>query len=420
MVKKPIITERVNLFEPNDVIAMKFTISGQVEISRMIAAFDAAVKANETLNSKIVLSETGDVWYEPVNVERNIMRSVDGDWMEVLEEQQKILFAIDQGEMLRGFLFSGEEKSQVLLLAHHLAGDGKALVYFIEQMMRALNGEALPYQCLRTIYPEEIPAKNQILLSIGLYLRYWNHRWKKCEKIFTMEDRCRIHQLYWNKNRMSMCHEHFSEKDLDCLHLKAKKANVSLTSYLIMAFAKQIPDKIGIGMAIDGRLDSNRNMGNQTSGTKIVFRYHVMQSFERNAQHFQKVLKRRLSSGWSKYFVLYFMGKLHGSFVDSIYMNLYGGFENDVSRRMAVICGYENTRPYYSFTNLTKLDIPYQYGTYQICEFIFVPPYISYGERMVGIATLDKEMNISYQVRADENTELEMDKFYRIMEELKK
>ena len=101
-------------------------------------------------------------------------------------------------------------------------------------------------------------------------------------------------------------------------------------------------------------------------------------------------------------------------------MNLYGGFENDVSRRMAVICGYENTRPYYSFTNLTKLDIPYQYGTYQICEFIFVPPYISYGERMVGIATLDKEMNISYQVRADENTELEMDKFYRIMEELKK
>lgn len=99
--------------------------------------------------------------------------------------------------MLRGFLFSGK-KSQVLLLAHHLAGDGKALVYFIEQLMRALNGEALPYQCLRTIYPEEIPAKNQILLSIGLYLRYWNHRWKKCEKIFNMEDRCRIHQLYWN------------------------------------------------------------------------------------------------------------------------------------------------------------------------------------------------------------------------------
>lgn len=46
--------------------------------------------------------------------------------------------------------------------------------------------------------------------------------------------------------------------------------------------------------------------------------------------------------------------------------------------------------------------------------------YISYGERLIGIATLKKQMNISYQVRTDENTKVEMNKFHKIMEELKK
>lgn len=54
--KNYIVTERTNLFETNDTIAMKFSIIGKVESQKMKEAFEVAVKANETLNSKIVLS----------------------------------------------------------------------------------------------------------------------------------------------------------------------------------------------------------------------------------------------------------------------------------------------------------------------------------------------------------------------------
>lgn len=420
MVKKFIITERTNLFEPNDAIAMKFTILGQVDANWIIAAFNAAVKSNETLNSKIVLSKNGDAWYEPVKALHNFISIMDQDWKEVLEEQQKILFQIDQGELIRGFLFQGKGQSEVLILAHHLAGDGKAVVYFIEQLMRALNGDELPYQSLRTILLDEIPEKKKISWSIGLYLRYYNRKWKRCGKSFSMDDRRRIHQLYWSRNKMNICYEHFSQKELDWLLSKAKRAQVSLSSYLLTAFAKEICEKITIGIAIDARLDKNRNLGNQTSGTEIVFQYHSEKSFHENAQRFQRILKRKLSNDRSKYFVLYFMGKLHGSLVDSFYMQLSGEFQNDVSKRMAKICGYRDCRRYYSFTNLLRLDIPNQYGKYKICDFIFVPPHISYGKRLIGIATLNQEMNISYQLIADENTEWEMNTFRKIMEELKK
>jgi Condensation domain. len=420
VVKKLIITERTNLFEPNDAIAMKFTILGQVEANRIITAFNAAVKANETLCSKVVLSENGDAWYELVKETHNFISIKDQDWMTVLEEQQKILFRIDQGELIRGFLFPGKEQSEVLLLAHHLAGDGKAIVYFIEQFMNALNEEDIPYKSLRTISVDEIPEKKKIGWSIGLYLRYWNRQWRKVGRSFSMEDRRLIHHLYWNKNQMSICCEHFSAKELEHLLSKAKKAQVSLTSYIITAFAKEIPEKIAIGIAIDGRLDKNRNLGNQTSGTEIVYRYHSGKSFQENAQRFQRILKRILSRSKSKYFVLYFMGKLQGSLIDSIYMQLSGEYHNHVSKSMAKICGYEEGKRYYSFTNLMKLDIPDQYGKYKICDFIFIPPHISYGKRLIGIATLNQEMNLSYQLISDKNTEWEMNRFNKIMEELKK
>lgn len=418
--KNFIITERVNLFEPNDAIAMKFTILRQVEEHQITAAFNTAVKANETLNSKIVLSENGDAWYEKVKETHNYLRSMNGNWMQVLEEQQKILFKIDQGELIRGFLFQGKEQADVLILAHHLAGDGKAIVYFIEQFMNALNGEELPYQSLRTISVEEIPEKKKIARSIGLFLRYWNKKWKKSGRSFSMEDRRLIHHLYWSKNKMRIYCEHFSAEELERLLTKAKRAQVSLSSYLITAFAKIIPEKIAIGIAIDARLDKNRNLGNQASGTEIAYKYNSGKSFNENAKRFHRILKRKLSSGSSKYFVLYFMGKLQGSLIDSMYMQLSGEYQNHVSKSMAKIGGYLDNKRYYSFSNLTKLNIPDQYGKYKICDFIFIPPHISYGKRLIGVATLNKEMNISYQLIEDNNTELEMNRFRKIMDELKK
>ena len=417
---KYIVTERTNLFEPNDAIAMKFSIHGKIEATRIVDAFYLAVKANETLNSKIVLSEKGDAWYEHTESNHNFIKILDKNWMEVLLEQQKILFKIDEGELIRGFLFQRENQSEVLILAHHLAGDGKAIIYFIEQLMRALNGELITYLNLRTTSLDDIPKKKKIALSIGLYIRYWNRKWKKCERNFSMDDRSRIHKLYWSKNEMSICCEHFSAKEVDSLLAKAKEAKVSLSSYLITAFVKEVKEKISIGIAIDVRQDKKRNMGNQTSGTKIEFQYDSRKSFIENAQRFQLLLKRKLNSSKSKYFVLYFMGKLHGSLIDSIYMQKYSKFRNNVSKNMVEICGYGEGKRYYSFTNLTKLDIPFQYGEYKIKDFVFIPPHISYGNRLIGVATLNKEMNISYQLIKDENTEWEINAFRKIMEELKK
>ena len=43
------------------------------------------------------------------------------NWETTLLRQQKVLFEIDKGELLRGFYCLENDKTEVLFLAHHLA-----------------------------------------------------------------------------------------------------------------------------------------------------------------------------------------------------------------------------------------------------------------------------------------------------------
>lgn len=42
------------------------------------------------------------------------------------------------------------------------------------------------------------------------------------------------------------------------------------------------------------------------------------------------------------------------------------------------------------------MDIPIQYGKYEIIDFWFVPPVVSYGKNIIGMVTLGDTLNISF------------------------
>ena len=95
------------------------------------------------------------------------------------------------------------------------------------------------------------------------------------------------------------------------------------------------------------------------------------------------------------------MGSLDCNLVDSIFMSMYGSYRNTTSEKLAQVLGYSRTIRDVSITNLTKLDIKNQYGSYAISDFIFVPPIISYGKRLIGIATLKDEMKKEMEQRKE-------------------
>jgi hypothetical protein len=312
------------------------------------------------------------------------------------------------------------EKKQILIMAHHLAGDGKSIVYFIDDIMNALNGNQILYKKMRLLSTENLPKGSKIPLFMKGYINYYNYSWKRKGRAFSTDDIKMVHDIYWKQHKTVISVGHFSNTELQELAKKAREAHVRLTSYITAAFCKFMPENISIGLAVDGRTDHNRSMGDQATGITVDYRYNKKVDFAKNARCIQKKIDKKLQCTWKKYFVLKFMGRLNGSLVDSIYMYLAGIYKNNKTARFAKVLGYSENLRDLSITNLTKLDIRNKYGFHRIRDFLFVPPIIAYGKRLIGIATLGDEMYITYHLIEDSETDSEVNYFNRVIEGLKK
>ncbi|HEX3076636.1 MAG TPA: hypothetical protein VHQ24_07230, partial [Lachnospiraceae bacterium] len=324
------------------------------------------------------------------------------------------------GELVRVFILQQGDGTQILILAHHLAGDGKSIVYLIEDIMNALNGKHILYKEMRLLTTENLPRRSKIPLIMKPYINYFNSYWKRNRKVFSFHDIMTVHDIYWKQHKTVLRIEHFSNTELHQLRRKAKEADVRLTSYIIAAFCESKAERITTGLAVDGRVDGNRCMGNQATGITVDYRYRKSLNLTQNARRIQRKIDRKLQNTWKKYFVLKFLGLLDGTLIDAIYMYLSGIYRNHRIARFAKALGYGENSKDFSITNLTKLDIPCQYGSYRIKDFLFVPPIISYGKRLIGIATLGNEMYITYHLNEDSSTDSEVEQFNKVMERLKR
>lgn len=401
--KQYITSEREELFEPNMAIGMVVSLTGNASEEQLRNAIVAAMQANEVFYTKIKL-EDGEAWYEKnAQINENI-HVTDQTWEELIATQEKIRFQIEQGEFLRAFLMPQTDGWKILLYAHHLVGDGKSLVYFTEDMMNALSGKQLVKKQLTLLPPKQLPRDSELRLLPKLMVSYLNKTWRRKGKAFSIEEQSKMQEKYWKESKTIVFTEHFSSDEVAKMKAASKEIGVGLTAYLTTAFYEQRSETLVTGFAVDGRMDHNRCMGNQVTGIDITYRYRSNYPFTYHAKQIQNRMKEKLSNSSTKYFILHFMGTLKGSLIDSIFMNLFGGYQNKFSQRVAKSFGFATQKRGLSITNLMKLDIPSEYGCYELKDYIFVPPVISYGKRVVGIVTLGNEMNITYHIRIAEQT----------------
>lgn len=92
--------------------------------------------------------EHGFAYYEkiPVSYCKIEIVNENKNWIEIMGQNEKIPFAIDKGELVRVFIIPSEDKTQIMIMAHHLAGDGKSIIYFVKDIMNALSAIPLTYK----------------------------------------------------------------------------------------------------------------------------------------------------------------------------------------------------------------------------------------------------------------------------------
>lgn len=112
-------------------------------------------------------------------------------------QNEKIPFAINKGELVRVFLIPSTDKTQIIIMTHHLAGDGKSIIYFVKDIMNALADIPLTYKPL-TLLERNLPQKG-LFAAAKLYARYCNHKWDN--RFWAWQDYYDMHNKYYVKNQ---------------------------------------------------------------------------------------------------------------------------------------------------------------------------------------------------------------------------
>lgn len=391
---KYIRSERSELFDPNIYIRFFFKIGGNPEHEKAAEAVKNAFAANETTMSKIVFGDDGKVFYEKLTESGCSVTCCDKSIEELLSMVGKKPLRIDKGELMRVYI-TGEDETWVYIIAHHLVGDGKSIIYFIGDMMRAFAGKKLSFTPIKLISPDSLPKNSRLPVFYKWLVNRANRKWRKNPRVFSAEDYYSLHEKYWADRGSHLLKQHFSPEEAESIHQKAKAAGVSVNTFISTAFLEADGSQHSIGLAVGARDDGNRSMSNQASGISIDYSYNSAVSFEENAKIIHAKISKKLKKPINKYFILQFIPLFEPALFDSVIFYANGLYESEISAKLTKLMGYGDTKlSQIGITNLTKIDIPTEYNGFTVENITFIPPVTSYSGRVVGVLTSTDGMNI--------------------------
>lgn len=410
-------SERADLFDPNMYIVMTFDVIGRIDCQSFIDAAKRAFTAFEATMSRVVLTDTGNAYYDKLPFSNCTAEVTHLDFDALILEYERKQLAIEQGEMMKVFVKRGDDRLSVLVMAHHLAGDGKSVVYYIERMMKECIGESGEFQPLRLLNEQTLPKGSKIPRFYHLLAGYFNRQWQKSGKVFDWSDRKRLHDAYWQQRSSVILKRQFSPECVERIKERAKAAGVSMNSYILTAFLKANRRYASVGLAVDARLDGNRSMSNQATGITAKYTYNDKLTFEQNARELHRRIYTKLRQPPRRYFILHFIPLFIPSLIDSLTMVACGLYDSKISKKAAAMMGYAPLKKSaLSVTNLTRLDIADEYGSLKIANLCFIPPLVSYAYETIGIATTSSGMTITLHSMNDRYTDEEGQRFHAAME----
>ena len=114
-------------------------------------------------------------------------------------------------------------------------------------------------------------------------------------------------------------------------------------------------------------------------------------------------MNKKLEDDGARGFLLPFMAAFEPTLVDAINMEHAKTFNSRTSAKLAGMLGYGKKTKDLSITNLTKLDIPDQYGELKVDYYSFIPPVVSHGRNIIGLSTLGNNTVMTIHRVVDKN-----------------
>ncbi len=390
-----LLLERTFIFDPNVYMTIVVTIDGDVNEEEICEAVRKAYTQNQTTMSKIVLDEQGKLYQEMIP-ETGCKVFVDKrDWLEIMHENERIPFRIDEGELVRTFVIPRGAQKDIYLMAHHVVCDGNGLLILAEDILDNLQGKEVVYKPTKVITEKSVINRGNLKFVEKLALKNLSKKWGKEKRVFGWDVYDKVHEEFWKNKQSEISFTWIEGAELENLKEECKKAGVTVNSYLAAKLMQKYPEckKLGIPVSVRGE---ERSISCLISSAPVYSKYDTSKGFEENLVNINETIKKELSSEGAVYRIPQFVAYTDPTLLEAGYIQNVIKFESKPVDSMARILGlYGDERYELGITNLKEITLPSDYDRFKVTGVIPVAPLIATTEKVFTISTYNGKMLIA-------------------------
>lgn len=391
--KQYILTERAHLMCPNMHFGIKAKIAAGYDERKFHNALRELAAAHPFLKSNIAQeAESGKLYYcqheelkIPVFEKDNAFL-----WQDDYSDITGYGWNAFKESLLKLIVYPASEAFEVILIAHHLLGDGRSILNLVCEFANCyLSGEtpmlAEEYLILSI---DELPKGSQLSSVNRLIIGYANRKWKHERHTVSYEDYRKFETEFIAGNPVSYLEEVWEQAKTEEVLSKCHEHEVSLNDYLIaeMMFKEKTNRVVA---AVDIRRYLSRYkagaLGNYASATAIEVSGKSKDIWN-IARSVSERIKKNISNPEKLMMILACYLNMKPELIDAAAISVMGGFNSNAGEFIgSVILGYEK-RNGYSVTNLGNVDNP------NIVEALFIPPASPANVKTVGVLSVNHRL----------------------------
>jgi NRPS condensation-like uncharacterized protein len=396
-----IAAERLFLRSPNINVCFRIKIDAELKPENFAAAMDTVCRRHPLLQSYITKDEDKTAWFvpnaKPVEVEyfkREDMR----DWKLWYREKDGIPFDLLHENPVRIATITGDNQSEIIILGHHIIGDGIGYFNLAKDLLLALDNrlEATP----------QIPPANhtfikgrKLSLLSRLYAGKLNKEWRRSGKLFSENDYLDLFHDYRNRLIPRIYTDTIREADLERLTARCRSNNLSVNEVITAAFALALAaDKevrIGVAASTRGELTTAPHdcMGNYVTGISVRANCVAGNNFIASAKNIAEMLRRELSDPKKRHAIVNFLNLFDGDLIESIMFASYGNYPSPVSKQIGRIIAEGSEGRGLGISNLGRHEIA-AHSAFRLSDLEFIGPAFPANILSVSIITVNDKLNI--------------------------
>ncbi len=398
-------TERNYLFDPSAQIIMRVEITGKPSVEELKAAIMYGVNEHDILNCKVLMDADNECYYVPR--ETSYMPEIAVCYNRIkaeklVNEQCKREFKINEGELVRFVICKEEDFTEMIIIQHHLGGDGKSMVILIGSIMESLERgnqyiENKDSDSRRVVvFNEEFVSRyvevNQLL---SMALDDLNLRWRNENVKFDFSQRSKVFEKYWSDKSIEVNSFELKKDELNKLLKMCKEHNVTLNNLLTTIIIKNQLETRRVGIIVDVRHKENKRMGNYAGFFMLEELYDNEKDFWSNVEYIDELSKNQIKDRDQLLLASALSLRTENGLKDAYY------FEDCKSK---VVSDYNDSFSAgevglpICVSNLGVAAIKKEYGSYNIDKITFISPLAGPIHCNIAVVTINDTfvLNMSY------------------------